>query len=84
MLCTPLLAATLLRLVQLYGPSNWTQISEHMTGRSGMHCRQRWITQVCIRGASAWQTFHTRISTRAGHVQRFPFVFALLIFFLCG
>jgi hypothetical protein len=36
----------LLQCVSELGATNWSQISEQLHGRSAMHCRQRWVTQV--------------------------------------
>ncbi|XAR64072.1 hypothetical protein NMG60_11024276 [Bertholletia excelsa] len=36
----------LTRLVQRVGPRNWSQISKHITGRSGKSCRLRWFNQL--------------------------------------
>jgi len=38
--------ASLQRLVQKYGPRNWTQISKGIQGRSGKSCRLRWCNQL--------------------------------------
>ena len=31
-----------LSLVETYGPQKWTQIAEHLPGRIGKQCRERW------------------------------------------
>jgi hypothetical protein len=31
-----------LQLVESYGPQKWTQIAEHLPGRIGKQCRERW------------------------------------------
>lgn len=31
----------IIKLVNLYGPENWTQISTHLNGRIGKQCRER-------------------------------------------
>lgn len=38
--------ASLQRLVQKYGPRNWTLISKGIPGRSGKSCRLRWCNQL--------------------------------------
>lgn len=38
--------ATLHRLVEKYGPRNWSQISRGIPGRSGKSCRLRWCNQL--------------------------------------
>ncbi|XP_065871999.1 transcription factor MYB73-like [Euphorbia lathyris] len=37
---------TLIRLVELHGPRNWTLISTGIPGRSGKSCRLRWCNQL--------------------------------------
>lgn len=32
----------LIKLVQLHGPQKWTFIAEHLPGRIGKQCRERW------------------------------------------
>ncbi|KAK9270258.1 hypothetical protein L1049_025835 [Liquidambar formosana] len=36
----------LTRLVEKYGPRNWSLISRHIKGRSGKSCRLRWCNQL--------------------------------------
>nr|QFU85225.1 MYB19 [Diospyros kaki] len=36
----------LTRLVERYGPRNWSLISKHIKGRSGKSCRLRWCNQL--------------------------------------
>ncbi|KAB1220389.1 Transcription factor MYB44 [Morella rubra] len=36
----------LTRLVERYGPRNWSLISRHINGRSGKSCRLRWCNQL--------------------------------------
>ncbi|KAK4778441.1 hypothetical protein SAY86_005969 [Trapa natans] len=38
--------AALHRLVQIYGPRNWSLISKSIPGRSGKSCRLRWCNQL--------------------------------------
>jgi len=33
---------TLLQMVEKYGPRNWSAIAEHLPGRIGKQCRERW------------------------------------------
>lgn len=40
------LAEKLHQLVQVHGQGNWSNISDGLPGRSAMHCRQRWVSQV--------------------------------------
>ncbi|KAI4316744.1 hypothetical protein L6164_024692 [Bauhinia variegata] len=37
----------LTRLVERYGPRNWSLISRYIKGRSGKSCRLRWCNQLC-------------------------------------
>ncbi|XP_022139700.1 transcription factor MYB44-like [Momordica charantia] len=37
----------LTRLVERYGPRNWSLISRYVKGRSGKSCRLRWCNQLC-------------------------------------
>ncbi|KAG6591358.1 Transcription factor MYB73, partial [Cucurbita argyrosperma subsp. sororia] len=37
----------LTRLVDRYGPRNWSLISRYVKGRSGKSCRLRWCNQLC-------------------------------------
>lgn len=37
----------LTRLVDRYGPRNWSLISRYVNGRSGKSCRLRWCNQLC-------------------------------------
>jgi len=39
---TPEEDATLTRLVSIHGPKNWSKIAEHLNGRIGKQCRERW------------------------------------------
>ncbi|EOD17409.1 hypothetical protein EMIHUDRAFT_46436, partial [Emiliania huxleyi CCMP1516] len=39
---TPEEDAKLLRMVAQYGPSSWSQIAQHLPGRVGKQCRERW------------------------------------------
>ncbi|EOD13664.1 hypothetical protein EMIHUDRAFT_76507, partial [Emiliania huxleyi CCMP1516] len=42
MVWTPEEDAKLLRMVAQYGPSSWSQIAQHLPGRVGKQCRERW------------------------------------------
>ncbi len=33
---------TLMQMVEKYGPRNWSAIAEHLPGRIGKQCRERW------------------------------------------
>ena len=35
-----------IKLVEMYGPQKWTFIAEHLPGRIGKQCRERWQHQV--------------------------------------
>lgn len=43
---TPREDGVLTRMVQLYGCKAWTAVSQHLPGRSGKQCRERWLNQL--------------------------------------
>ncbi|EKX40914.1 hypothetical protein GUITHDRAFT_158254 [Guillardia theta CCMP2712] len=37
---------TVIRLVELYGPTRWASIASNLPGRNGKQCRERWHNQL--------------------------------------
>ena len=34
------------KIVELYGPQDWSQIAKHLPGRIGKQCRERWYNHL--------------------------------------
>ena len=39
--------AKLLELIGVHGPAHWSVIAEHLPGRQGKQCRERWRNHLC-------------------------------------
>lgn len=47
----------LLEQIRINGPSNWNKIAEHLPGRNGKQCRERWIGKLSPENAqSSWSS----------------------------
>mmetsp|Transcript_31718 Transcript_31718/g.94259 ORF Transcript_31718/g.94259 Transcript_31718/m.94259 type:complete len:516 (+) Transcript_31718:51-1598(+) len=81
MVWTPEEDAKLLRMVAQYGPSSWSQIAQHLPGRVGKQCRERWFNNLCpeVR-KGGWSPEEDRVifeSVRE-HGTRWAFIVKLL------
>ena len=68
-----------LQLVQLFGPQQWTQIAEHLPGRIGKQCRERWhnhlnprIKKIAWSDEEEWLLFmlHKRIGNKWADIAK--------------
>ena len=68
-----------IQLVQLYGPQQWTQIAEHLPGRIGKQCRERWhnhlnprIKKIAWSDEEEWllYIYHKRIGNKWADIAK--------------